>query len=224
MLVEAKTTIPIPVSCVEQGRWRWASGGFDSARHISPHRLRRVKAEALAAQPLAPGVAQGAVWQEVDATLDEMGVASPTRANSDAFGAHLRQLEELQGAFEAHPGQCGAVLALGDVMCLDLVSRPDAFSVLWPKLRTGYMLDALGRLDGKPAPAEAVEAFLGRVVAADSTRGPSAGLGEDVRLRGVGVIGSGLELGGELLQLSAYTSADGGQRAFGRIAQPSRRR
>jgi hypothetical protein len=45
-----------------------------------------------------------------------------------------------------------------------------------------------------------------------------------VRLRGAGVIGSGLELDGELVQLSAFTSEDVGERAFGRIARPSRRR
>jgi len=44
-----------------------------------------------------------------------------------------------------------------------------------------------------------------------------------VRLRGENVIGSGLELEGELIQLSAFTSRDGGRRAFGRIARPSAR-
>ena len=53
---------------------------------------------------------------------------------------------------------------------------------------------------------------------------PSAGLGEDLRLRGTAVIGSGLELDGEVIQLSAFTSGDGGARAFGRIARPSARR
>jgi hypothetical protein len=38
------------------------------------------------------------------------------------------------------------------------------------------------------------------------------------------VIGFGVELESELIQLSAFTSSDGGQRAFGRIARPSRRR
>ena len=57
------------------------------------------------------------------------------------------------------------------------------------------------------------------------TRGPSASLGEDLRLRGPGVIGSGLELVGERIQLSAaFTSDDSGQRAFGRIDRLSRRR
>ncbi len=65
---------------------------------------------------------------------------------------------------------------------------------------------------------------MAAVARAEQTRRPSAGLGEDVRLRGTGVIGSGLELEGELIQLSAYRSEDEGRRAFGRIARPSRRR
>jgi len=71
---------------------------------------------------------------------------------------------------------------------------------------------------------ERVSRLVDDVAAARATRGPSAGLGDDLRLRGDGVIGSGLELDGELLQLSAFTSDDAGERAFGRIAQPSRRR
>ena len=51
-----------------------------------------------------------------------------------------------------------------------------------------------------------------------------AGLGEDIRLRGGNIVGSGLTLDGETIQLSAFTSSDGGARAFGRIARPSRRR
>ena len=69
-----------------------------------------------------------------------------------------------------------------------------------------------------------VDAFVDGIAGALQTRQPSAGLGEDVRLRGERVIGSGLELDGEVIQLSAFTSRDGGRRAFGRIARPSARR
>jgi hypothetical protein len=116
------------------------------------------------------------------------------------------------------------VLGLGDELCLDAVSRPDAFALVWPKLRAGYLLDALERLDGRATSVERVAQFVDAVGSARATRGPSAGLGADVRLRGEGVIGSGLELDDELIQLSAFTSDDMGERAFGRIAQPSRRR
>ena len=223
VLVEAKTTLTIPVSCVEEGRWSRVSPSFASGSHISHGQLRRRKAEAQAAQPLARGVAQGVVWDALYEKALHMSVDSPTGASSDLYRAHERELRVLEDAFPAQLGQCGAVLGIGNDLCLDLVSRPDAFARLWPKLRAGYLLDALERLDGKPSSASAVEAFVGAIDGSLVTRQPSAGLGEDVRLRGQQVIGSGLELEGEVIQLSAFRSEDGGRRAFGRIARPSRR-
>jgi hypothetical protein len=224
VLVGAGKTLPIPVSCVEQGRWSASSQAFGAAMHISHAHLRRRKAETLAAQPLARGLAQSEVWSEIEEKQARMEVDSSSAANSDTFRAYGRRLRSLEDAFPLQPGQCGAVLAIGGDLCVDMVSRPDAFTCLWPKLRAGYLLDALERLDGPPAPIEQVRGFLDEVSDAVVSRGPSPGLGSDVRLRGPGVVGSGLELDGERVQLSAFTSGDGGQRAFGRIARPSRRR
>jgi hypothetical protein len=224
VLVEAGAKLPIPVSCVEQGRWRRTSRSFDAGRTVSHSHLRRIKAQALAAQPLELGLAQADVWREVQHKQLRLSVHSATSASRDTFAAHSDALKSLETAFMALPGQCGAVLGLGDELCLDAVSRPDAFALLWPKLRAGYLLDALERLDGRATSVEGVAQFVDAVGAARATRGPSAGLGADVRFRGEGVIGSGLELDDELIQLSAFTSDDTGERAFGRIAQPSRRR
>ena len=49
VLVGAGAKLPIPVSCVEQGRWNRSSVDFDVATHISHAHLRRRKAEMLAA-------------------------------------------------------------------------------------------------------------------------------------------------------------------------------
>jgi hypothetical protein len=115
-------------------------------------------------------------------------------------------------------------LALGkSVLALDYVSEPAAFARLYPKLLDGYLLDAIERLDGKPAPVEALESFAERLESAPRSRRGSAGLGEDVRLRGEGVVGSGLELEGELIQLCAFTSEDEPAGRSTRIMRPSRR-
>jgi hypothetical protein len=224
VLVDAKTSLRIPVSCVEQGRWSHASPSFAPGSHVSHAHLRRRKAEMQAAQPLARGIAQGEVWDELQETALRMSVDSPTGASSDLYQARERDLRALEDAFPVRPGQSGAVLALGHDLCVDYVSRPDAFARLWPKLRAGYLLDALERLDAEPNSLAEIERFLNGVDSSLLARQPSAGLGEDVRLRGDRVIGSGLELDAELIQLSAFTSEDGGARAFGRIARPSRRR
>ena len=154
---------------------------------------------------------------------DRMSVDSSTDAASDSHRAYAKDTRALEGVFPAQPGQCGVILGIGQDICLDLVSRPDAFERLWPKLRAGYLLDALERLDGKPTASSQIENFVATIEGSLLTRQPSAGLGEDVRLRGQNVIGSGLELEGEVIQLSAFRSEDGGRRAFGRIARPSQR-
>jgi hypothetical protein len=179
-----------------------------------------VKARTLAAEPQARGSAQGAVG------LGRHAAPGPRRrfrhrAQSDAFRAHRTRLDELAAGLAALPGQCGAVLGLGDSLCVDALSRPDAFASLWPKLRDGYLLDVVDRLDRRPTRPERVLGFLDEVAEAEVVRRPDAGLGVDVLLRGPGVVGSALELDEELLQISAFTVApDPVER---RIARPSRR-
>jgi hypothetical protein len=219
VLVGAKSTVPIPVSCVEEGRWSRRSASFDSAPHAAHPELRRLKAERLSAAPMERGAAQADVWEAVRAKSARLGVRSPTGANADVFRSHGERLESLERAFPLQSGQSGAILGLGDEVCLDFVSRPDAFARLYPKLLRGYLLDGLERLGGKPTTHDRLRAFVEATERAASARSASPGLGEDVRLSGDGVLGSGLELEGELLQVCAFTSEARG----GRIARPSRR-
>ena len=223
VLVAARTTLTIPVACVEQGRWHAVSKSFAPARHISNAELRRRKAAALADAPLARGAAQETVWASVHELSERMGVRSPTRAHRDVFLAREHELASLEPAFEVEPRQCGVVLGLGDELCLDAVSRPDAFALLWPKLRAGYLLDALERLDGRPTETKRVLGFLDEVAEAPVVRRPSIGRGSELHLRGPGVLGSGVELDGETVQLSGFTAEGERGRTVGRIARPSRR-
>ena len=133
-----------------------------------------------------------------------MQVSSPTGASSDLYRAYEQDLRALEDAFPARAGQCGALLGIGRDVGLDVGSRPDAFARLWPKLRAGYLLDALERPDQEATPLGLIEGLLGDAARAEQGRQPSSGLGQDVRLRGASVIGSGLELEGELIQLSAF--------------------
>ena len=219
VLVAARSETRIPVSCVEEGRWSQRSASFAAARHHAYPALRRRKAETLAAEPMALGAAQAAVWEEVSAKSARLGVHSPTRAQADVFAARERDLDGLRSAFPLQPGQSGAAVAVGGGVCVDYVSRPDAFARLYPKLLDGYLLDAL---DAPAASAHApLESFVVAVERAARSRRRSVGLGDDVRVRGDGVVGGALELDGELIQLSAFSSDSRG--APSRIARPSRR-
>jgi ARG/rhodanese/phosphatase superfamily protein len=224
VLVAPASRLRIPVSCVEQGRWRSVSSDFGAAPHASHPELRRRKAERLREQPLERAAAQMEVWVEVEAKSQRLGVDSPTGAAADMFEAREGDLAALRERFPLSPGQCGALLALaGRPTCLDAVSRPEAFARLYPKLLAGYLLDAIETLDGPAAGDAVLGAFLEAVATARPRRGRSVGLGDDLRLEGHGVIGSGLALGPELIQLSAY-ARDGEEPARATaIAAPARR-
>lgn len=207
VLVAPGSTVTVPVSCVEQGRWRHSTPAFAAAGHTSHPELRRRKAERLS-ERLSPGAAQHEVWAAVAQKSERLGVRSPTAAQSDVFADRAPDLDRLAARFPAQAGQCGMVLGLaGAPVCVDLVSRPDAFAALYPILLRGYLLDAIEHLGGAATTADALEGFLAAVTAADVRPGPAVGLGRDLRLAGPGVVGSGLALDDEVLQLSAYAVA-----------------
>ena len=144
------------------------------------------------------------------------------------------RIDAIETAFPLVAEQCGAILALDGTLCLDYVSRCDAWEALWPKIRRGYLLDGLRHLEDLPAPPELIARFVDNVSHAPRSQRPSPGLGLDQRLHGATVTGSGLMLNDELLQLSAFSrGAQSGHSRAGdvmittretRITRPSRRR
>jgi hypothetical protein len=223
VLVAGKSEIRIPVSCVEQGRWHARSVSFEPARHAAYPDLRRRKAARLSAEPLARGAAQAAVWDEVAAKAGRHGVHSPTGAAADIYHGRESALSSLRRAFPRAPGQSGAVLALGgDQLCLDYLSRPAAFANLYSKLLEGYLLDGLEHLDQRPVKRDVLADFITSVETLPQRISSSAGLGDDVRIAGAGLLGSGLIVGQEVVQLSAFTCDASATRT--RVSRPSRRR
>src|SRR5262249_57967054 len=68
LLAAAKTRTPIPVSCVEHGRWRYASRSFGHGGSHSSSKLRHVLKKSVSESAKAGrghGSDQGEVWKEV---------------------------------------------------------------------------------------------------------------------------------------------------------------
>lgn len=228
VLVEAHSSVTIPVSCVEQGRWRWESDAFRPAGRTPAPQVRRAKAEHLREAPLERGAAQEAVWDAVEMKQVEHGFRSGTGKHGDLIEHERPRLDALAGAFALQEGQCGMVLCAGGrAVCMDAVSRPDVFAHLHGALLDGYMLDALRHVDGPTADDGAAAQMLASVGRARRAEGPAAGLGVDVRLEAPGVVGSALEIDGEVIQVTAFAREPGRRPAdvrASRIARPSRRR
>ena len=96
VLVAAHSKTAIPVSCVEQGRWRYRSKQFVSSDSHSSSKLRHIlKKSSYRAMKEGHGYSsdQSAVWSEVSRQMASLQSSSPTAAMSDTFETNQGRLE-----------------------------------------------------------------------------------------------------------------------------------
>src|SRR5690606_30689485 len=94
VLVPAGQTLIIPVSCVEQGRWRRISRTFKSGQSAS-HRVRSSKLSQVHRSLRHTGhhhADQHEVWANVASSLHASAADSATMALSDAYAQRQRDL------------------------------------------------------------------------------------------------------------------------------------
>mgnify|MGYP005991816037 CR=1 FL=1 len=225
VLVEAGSKTHIPVSCVEQGRWRRESEAFRPSDRMPSPKVRQSKAERLTESPLEVGLAQSAVWDAVSMKQREHRFASATCKHGDLIDHERPRLKEFVDSFPIQPGQTGMVFGTnGKIVAVDFVSRPDVYRDLHEALLTGYMLDAISHVDRDAPHSGAAREFMEALSRAQHRSGPAAGLGTDVRIVGKGVVGSALTLDGETLQLTAFGRDDSAEEPGStRIARTSLR-
>jgi hypothetical protein len=146
ILVQARSKTPVPVSCVERGRWSYRSERFTPAPRTAYPDLRRAKRE---------GGGQSEVWSNVAAKSTRLDAWSPTDASEEMYVKRGASLEEYVVKLPRSEGQCGSIVCLaGRVVCLDFVGRSDVYAGLYSKLLRGYALDAIERPVEAPVPKD----------------------------------------------------------------------
>ena len=204
VLVAARAKTTIPVSCVEQGRWRYTSRHFGHAGSHSSPKLRHVLKKSVSESALGGqghGSDQGAVWMEVSRQMGSLGAESATGAMSDTYEAYRGSLAEFTGRLQYPEGATGLAVAVGgQVVSVDLFDRPDTCRKVWDRLLTGVVLDAL---EAGPGGAEAgegqVREALARLRGAPWQQAPAVGVGEEHRADDGGGHATALALGGTVI-------------------------
>jgi hypothetical protein len=221
ILAPARTTITIPVSCVEAGRWRYDRNDFMASERAQFARGRASKVASVShsmAMFAGPHSDQGRVWADISAKAARMRVDAPTRAMSDIFEHHRGGVEEYVKGLSAVEEQSGAIFAIGArIIGMDLFDQPSTLREMLPKLVRSYAIDAIetaGRDNGRPG-ADAARSFLDRVAEAEVETYPAVGLGTDIRLNAGSLVGAGLVLDDTLVHLAAFAreSSNGNGRA-----------
>jgi hypothetical protein len=195
LLVPAKSTFDLPVSCVEHGRWSEMKPSFDAGETAYPQ-LRSQKIEQVAASYARRGVPeadQGAVWDDVADRHRRVGSQSATGAMRDAYVARHDDLARAGERFQYPDGAPIGVIALvgGRSACSDIFDQPESLRAYWPGLVRSYALEGVGAHASRPSLGSA-RRLLERAQAARRTAFPSPGLGQDVRMSGNGIVGAAL--------------------------------
>jgi hypothetical protein len=233
ILLPAKHTMAIPVSCVEEGRWRSASVDLKTAGHILYSGARGPRVSQVTQSMRSSGSRssdQGAVWEELAAKAVRLKTASPTQAMSALFDHHARGVEEYVRAFSCEKEQCGVAFAIsGRVLGLDLFDNAEVMHKFFHKLVRSYALDALdaGQEEERQASMEELSRFVGGIGAAPSFSDRAVGLGKDVRFTSPNVSGAALWAQERYLHVCAFAKESGSAEEPGfwtRLTRPSQRR
>src|SRR5262249_1849266 len=99
MLVAARSITPIPVSCVERGRWSYRRPNFVSSDHVLYSRSRAQKARDVSASLRTSGHAhadQGAIWNDIAQKSERMAAESRSEAMDAMFAKAHQELENLE--------------------------------------------------------------------------------------------------------------------------------
>lgn len=207
VLVAARSTVTIPVSCVEQGRWHYRSRRFTASDASLYASIRRKKA-ALVTESLRRGGQhlgdQGEVWSELAGKAADYQVQSETAAMHDVYDRYAEDLHAARSALAVRPGQVGALVFLGGewVGC-EVLAAPGLFARAWPRLCAGYIGDAFGLPGGRPAGATP-RAILDLLGATPVEPAPAVGLGAEHRLAGTEVVGAALVAEDRVAHLGAF--------------------
>lgn len=223
ILVGPKSTLKVPVSCVEHGRWSYQErelreSGNVMARGMRAKNLRRVNASLASIHEFRSD--QGEIWDDVAMLAMDTNVNSVTGAMNDVFAAKRADLDAYLKSFRLAEGQKGVLVFLeGRPAGLDFISRGRAFSGLFPKLVKSYAMEAIvlaerrraGRGRGeaetalrKPTPDDARD-FLKQAASCDEKRYESVGLGWAYRYAGPEVVGSALAFNESVVHMAFFS-------------------
>jgi hypothetical protein len=186
VLVAAHSKTTIPVSCVEQGRWRYRSRQFGSSGTHSSSKLRHILKSSVALSAVSGrghGSDQSKVWGEVSRQMESLGSVSESAAMSDTYDSHRDHLAEFRQKLTYVGGATGLAVVVGKTLvAVDLFDKPATCRKAWDRLLSGSVLDAL-EAGAAPRGAEAddVQDLLGRLRAGDWQQTPAVGEGEEYR-------------------------------------------
>ena len=216
ILVKGRSSLVIPVSCVEQGRWSYDGPRFHSQERMMSSGLRAMKTEQVNYSVRASGefrADQGAIWDSIAEKADRMEAPSPTGAMATIYDKEMSSIKDYVSHFRLIDSQVGAIFMInGKVVGLDSFGKPESFSKVFGKLVESYALDAIDWFEPEKehkALKSEVTKFQKSALSASAEARTTVGLGTDFRLESRKLTGFALALDDQILHVSIFARANG---------------
>jgi hypothetical protein len=208
LVIPENTSVKIPVSCIQAGRWQHEKADFDSTNSMFRARSRAVQKASVTANVRESGSFrsdQGAVWDEVSETLGELGVRSSTSDFLEGRERVAHRLEEFVGAVSPSKNQIGSIFINAQgVLGLEILASPALFAQACDKVTRSFAFEVLNAPDLNGASTEAAREWWDKILNSRVTGHDSPGAGVDIRVGTEDLIGSGLFWNGVVVHFSCF--------------------
>jgi hypothetical protein len=192
IVVPAQASVVTPVSCVEQGRWRYTSREFSTGDSFSYPSLRRQKHKDVTSSLRSTGrytSDQSRIWDDISSKAARMDVTSDTLAMSDIFESRAPEAQRLEQEIPHQEKQVGLFAFIKDGFAGgDVFGSSELCRRKLPKLVRSYYLDSLD--EGVDFPVISVEQILQQIQSVEPEQYASIGKGTDVRFESKDVQGA----------------------------------
>jgi len=209
VLVGQVSHIPIPVTCVEEGRWS-GERVFRSSLSSAYPSLRALLASSVTDSLRMEGTYrsnQSGVWRSISKKLTSLSVSSLTSSMHDIYKKFESDLSEYTHSIEKVSNIRGFVAVAGEgILGMDLFGSSSLFKKLGKKLLAGYALEAIEKTsETTPFLRERkVKNFINEVEKCEVRPFKAVCLGKEFRGKTSRLVVRYLINDGELIHLSAF--------------------
>ena len=152
VLVAPKSKIILPVSCVEEGRWRFNSDKFRPSDEVAHKSIRYSKLKTISESRVQNNVSfsadQGSVWRNVSMCSAKLDIDSPTESHSDSFEYFKDEFEGLAKKFSPDSNANGLfVFVKGELSGCEIFNSKELFVDYFGKIIKSAAMD--GKMKNK---------------------------------------------------------------------------
>lgn len=147
ILIDAKQKVIIPVSCVEQGRWRYNSNKFSSSSEIAHKKIREQKNRDIYSAKLIHNSTfeanQSNVWNSVSHCSMDLCSSSPTSSHSDAFESNRKKFIKMTDSLKPNNDANGLAYFIdGKLMGVEIFNNNQIYSDYYDKMKMAIAMEA----------------------------------------------------------------------------------